>query len=149
LDDAKYFHILIHPDAGHTSRRLIEAIVNLDFPDEVLVDDPEQAQSLIDKAELALIIGASDIVNTQVNLTAPYAPFNLDKPRQVIIIKRSLNHGQKKAKNALFTQSHVTFLFGTPQSQLELINTEIEKRDAGLSAWNYIKPSNSDESEFK
>jgi NAD(P) transhydrogenase subunit beta len=106
----------VHPVAGrmpgHMNVLLAEADVryeSLKEMDEVNMD--------IDQVDVALIIGANDVVNPLAR-TDPSSPIagmpiiDVDKARTVVIIKRSLSPGFAGIPNPLFALDNSLMLFG-------------------------------------
>jgi NAD(P) transhydrogenase subunit beta len=117
----------IHPVAGrmpgHMNVLLAEAGVPYD-----LISDLEEINAEFETADVALVIGANDVVNP-VARTDNSSPINgmpilnADKAKNVIVIKRGQGAGFSGIENGLFFLDNTRMLYGDGQKAVgELVN---------------------------
>ena len=106
----------IHPVAGRMPGHMNVLLAEADVPYESLMDMDEINPS-IDQVDVALVIGANDVVNPLAR-TDPSSPIagmpiiDVDKAKTVVIIKRSLSPGFAGIPNPLFALDNSLMLFG-------------------------------------
>src|SRR5690606_32092260 len=128
----------IHPVAGrmpgHMNVLLSEANISYDR----LITDVDEANALLPRADLAIVIGANDIVNPAA-LEDPGSPIygmpiiRADTAQRVIIMKRSMASGFAGIENDLFYRDNAYMLFGDAKATLGGLITEI-KQEVGVAA---------------
>jgi NAD(P) transhydrogenase subunit beta len=117
----------IHPVAGRMPGHMNVLLADADVPYERLKEMDEINPSL-PQTDLALVIGANDVVNPLARETDPSIPIagmpilNVDQAQSVIVIKRSLSPGFAGIPNPLFVADNALMLFGdAKQVALDLV----------------------------
>lgn len=106
----------VHPVAGRMPGHMNVLLAEADVPYEAL-KDMDDINPYIDQMDVALIIGANDVVNPLAR-TDPSSPIagmpiiDVDKAKTVVIIKRSLSPGFAGIPNPLFAADNSLMLFG-------------------------------------
>ena len=120
----------IHPAAGlipgHMNILLDEAKV-----ETVQLREWEAANRELADADVALVVGANDIVNPAARDDAASAvygmPFiDVGRARSVFVIKRSLRPGAAGVKNLLFERTNTNMVFGDAKNVLQAIGVELK-----------------------
>jgi NAD(P) transhydrogenase subunit beta len=130
IDRGVQVRFAIHPVAGrmpgHMNVLLAEAGVPYD-----LIADLDEINAEFETADVALIIGANDVVNP-VARTDKSSPIygmpilNADKAKNVIVIKRGQGAGFSGIENALFFLDNTRMLYGDGQKAAAELVTAIK-----------------------
>ncbi len=120
------FHILekagtevyfgIHPVAGRMPGHMNVLLAEVDIPYDRLLD-LEQCNPEFETAEIAMVLGANDVVNPAArhDKSSPIYGMpilNVDKAQTVIVCKRSLAAGYAGVENELFVAPNTLMFFG-------------------------------------
>jgi NAD(P) transhydrogenase subunit beta len=111
---------------GHMNVLLAEA----DVPYPKLLD-MEEVNPEFEQADVALIIGANDVVNPAARTEAGSPIYgmpilNADKAKNVIVIKRGRGTGFAGIENSLFYNPNTRMLFGDAKKALQELTTEVK-----------------------
>jgi len=125
----------IHPVAGrmpgHMNVLLAEANVSYDR----MITDVEEANAFTAQADIALVIGANDIVNPAA-LEEPSSPIygmpiiRADSARRSVVMKRSMGSGFAGIENDLFYRENNNMLFGDAKASLSTLIAEVKQEVA-------------------
>jgi NAD(P) transhydrogenase subunit beta len=116
----------IHPVAGRMPGHMNVLLAEANVPYDLLYD-LDEINPVFPKTDVALVIGANDVVNP-VARTSPDSPIygmpilNVDQAKNVIVIKRGQGKGFSGVENALFYADNTRMLYGDGQAMVgELI----------------------------
>jgi NAD(P) transhydrogenase subunit beta len=113
----------IHPVAGRMPGHMNVLLAEADVPYEQLLD-LEQADPQLPQTDVALILGANDVVNPSAR-DDPGSPIygmpilNVDRAGRVIVVKRSLSPGFAGIDNPLFYEEKTLMFFSDAKAALE------------------------------
>jgi NAD(P) transhydrogenase subunit beta len=121
----------IHPVAGrmpgHMNVLLAEA--NVPYPQLYDMDD---INPQFDETDVALVIGANDVVNPAARNDAGSPIYGMpildvDKAKHTIVIKRSMNTGFAGVDNELFYKDKTMMLFGSARDVVTQLVSEVKQ----------------------
>ncbi|MEX2323824.1 MAG: NAD(P)(+) transhydrogenase (Re/Si-specific) subunit beta [Acidimicrobiia bacterium] len=120
----------IHPVAGRMPGHMNVLLAEADVPYDRLLD-LEQANAALDRTDVALVLGANDVVNPAAR-DEPGSPIygmpiiEVDKATTVVVVKRSMASGFAGIENPLFTKDGTVMLFADAKQALIDIQAGLE-----------------------
>jgi NAD(P) transhydrogenase subunit beta len=120
----------IHPVAGRMPGHMNVLLAEANVPYDRLYD-MDEINSEFGRADVALVIGANDVVNPAAR-NDPTSPIhgmpilNVDQAQRVIVMKRSMNPGFAGIENELFYRPNTSMLFGDAKASLLQLVTEVK-----------------------
>ena len=125
----------IHPVAGRMPGHMNVLLAEANIPYDRL-RDMDQVNGEFRHADVALVIGANDVVNPAAR-TDPSSPIhgmpilNADEARSVIVMKRSMSPGFAGIDNDLFYLPRTSMLFGDAKASLQKLLAEVKQASGG------------------
>ncbi len=119
----------IHPVAGRMPGHMNVLLAEADVPYPKLLD-MEEINPEFDQTDVALIIGANDVVNPAARTDSGSPIYgmpilNADKAKNIIVIKRGRGAGFAGIENGLFYNPKTRMLFGDAKNALQELVTEV------------------------
>jgi len=121
----------IHPVAGRMPGHMNVLLAEANVPYEKLYD-MEEINSEFDRADVAVVIGANDVVNPAAR-NDPVSPIygmpilDVDRAKRIIVLKRSMAAGFAGIENELFYDEKTSMLFGDAKASLTGLIGEIKQ----------------------
>jgi H+-translocating NAD(P) transhydrogenase subunit beta len=120
----------IHPVAGRMPGHMNVLLAEANVPYDRLYD-MEEINGEFERADVALVIGANDVVNPAARNDQSSPIFgmpilNADKAQNIIVLKRSMNPGFAGIENELFYNDKTSLLFGDAKASLSRLVTEVK-----------------------
>jgi len=125
----------IHPVAGRMPGHMNVLLAEANIPYDKLLDI-EEVNGEFANADVALVIGANDVVNPAArnDKTSPIFGMpilNADQARSIIFLKRSVNPGFAGIENELFYDPKTSMLFGDAKKSLSALVQEVKAITSG------------------
>jgi NAD(P) transhydrogenase subunit beta len=121
----------IHPVAGRMPGHMNVLLAEANIPYEQL-KDLDEINSEFENCDVALILGANDVVNPAARHDSSSPIFgmpilNVDKARTVIVNKRSMNTGFAGIQNELFGYDQTIMVFGDAKDMLNDLLSDLKE----------------------
>ncbi len=120
----------IHPVAGRMPGHMNVLLAEADVPYPKLLD-LEDANAVLQHADIAIIVGANDVVNPAAE-DDPGSPIygmpvlKVWDAKHTIVLKRSMRSGYAGIENPLFFHKKTTMLFGDAKDSLQKLVAEVK-----------------------
>ena len=125
--DVKY---AIHPVAGRMPGHMNVLLAEANVPYDQLLE-MDQVNGQFAQTDVVLVVGANDVVNPAAR-DDPSSPIygmpilDVDRARNVVVLKRSMGHGFAGIDNALFYHDNTRMLFGDARQSLVKIGEALK-----------------------
>jgi proton-translocating NAD(P)+ transhydrogenase subunit beta len=120
----------IHPVAGRMPGHMNVLLAEANVPYDQLLE-MEQVNGQFPQTDVVLVVGANDVVNPAAR-DDPSSPIygmpilDVDRARNIIVLKRSMGHGFAGIDNALFYDEKTRMLFGDARQSLTQVGQALK-----------------------
>jgi NAD(P) transhydrogenase subunit beta len=126
----------IHPVAGRMPGHMNVLLAEASVPYNELID-MEEINPQFAQADVALVVGANDVTNpaARENSSSPIFGMpilDVDKAKQVIVIKRSMKPGFAGIDNDLYLKENTRMFFGDARQAVATLTEAVKQSDGTL-----------------
>jgi NAD(P) transhydrogenase subunit beta len=120
----------IHPVAGRMPGHMNVLLAEADVPYEAL-KEMDEINPEFPTTDVALVIGANDVTNPAARHDKSSPIYGMpilevDKSRQVVVLKRSMNPGFAGIENELYYEEQTSMLFGDAKDSVAKLVSEVK-----------------------
>ncbi|MFA1542655.1 NAD(P)(+) transhydrogenase (Re/Si-specific) subunit beta [Actinomadura monticuli] len=119
----------VHPVAGRMPGHMNVLLAEVDVPYDQL-KEMEEANPEFPRTDVALVVGANDVTNPAArrpgNAISGMPILDVDRAKNVIVIKRSMGHGYAGIDNELYTAPSTGMYFGDAKKALSEITAAVK-----------------------
>lgn len=120
----------IHPVAGRMPGHMNVLLAEANVPYDQLIE-MDEANAAFPQTDLVLVVGSNDVVNPAARTDTASPIYGMpilevDKARQVVVLKRSMRPGYSGVENALFYAPNTRMLFGDAKAMLQKLAVEVK-----------------------